>query len=162
MIQTPGEGSVIVLNDTNLSNNALFLSWSSPDSDADFTYLIEAARTGTDFESPVIMGTSDITNFGMSVEELNTFLLEEKATKKTIIECIWALELLKNEFIKKHHLSKKNQIWLNRNLAGMLADTLLIRGGVIKNVHLSVLFIWNIKKYWSHLIVQSINNYIKS
>ena len=77
LIQTPGEGSVIVLNDTNLSNNALFLSWSSPDSDADFTYLIEAARTGTDFESPVIMGTSDITNFGMSVEELNTFLLEE-------------------------------------------------------------------------------------
>jgi glycosyltransferase involved in cell wall biosynthesis len=92
----------------------------------------------------------------------NTFLLEEKATKKTIVECIWALEFLKNKFIKKHHLSKKNQIWLNRNLAGLLADTLLIRGGVIKNMPLSVLFIWKIKKYWSPLIVQSINNYIKN
>ena len=75
-ILTPGEGTVIVLDDTNLSNNALFLSWSSPDSSSEFTYVIEAAKTGTDFETPVIMGTTQLTNFGMSVEELNTFLLD--------------------------------------------------------------------------------------
>jgi hypothetical protein len=38
----------------------------------------------------------------------------------------------------------------------------LIRGGVIKNVPLSVFFIWKIKRYWWALIVQSINNFIKS
>src|SRR5210317_1049026 len=75
-ILTPGEGTVIVLDDTNLSNNALFLSWSSPDSSSEFTYVIEAAKTGTDFEAPVIMGTTQMTNFGMSVDELNTFLLD--------------------------------------------------------------------------------------
>ena len=77
LILTPGEGSVIVLDDTNLSNNALFLSWSTPDSNSEFTYVIEAAETGSGFEVPVIMGTTQITNFGMSVEELNTFLLNE-------------------------------------------------------------------------------------
>ena len=75
LILTPGEGSVIVLNDTNLSNNALFLSWSTPDSSSEFTYVVEAAETGTGFEFPVIMGTTENTNFGMSVDELNTFLL---------------------------------------------------------------------------------------
>ncbi len=76
-IMTPGEGSVIVLDDTNPTNTALFLSWSSPDSSSEHTYVIEAAATGTDFEVPVVMGTTQLTYFGMTVEELNTFLLEE-------------------------------------------------------------------------------------
>jgi glycosyltransferase involved in cell wall biosynthesis len=102
--------------------------------------------------------------FSLEDETLNnvnvffdTFLLEVKANKESIVKCIQALEFLKHEFIKKQQLNKKNQIWLNRNLAGLLADTLLIRGGVIKNVPLSVFFIWKIKRYWWALIVQSIN-----
>jgi hypothetical protein len=75
-ILTPGSGEVIVLDDTNLSNNALFLSWSSPDSNFDYTYDIEVAQTGTDFENPTLLGQTETTNFSMSVDELNSFLLD--------------------------------------------------------------------------------------
>ena len=75
-ILTPASGEVIVLDDTNLSNNALFLSWSSPDSNSDYIYDIEVAETGTDFENPTLLGQSETTNFSMSVDELNSFLLD--------------------------------------------------------------------------------------
>ena len=82
-ILTPSSGEVIVLDDTNLDNNALFLSWTSPDSNAEFLYDIEVAKTGTDFESPVLMGQSETTNFSMSVGELNSFLLDVMGLKPT-------------------------------------------------------------------------------
>ncbi|NCT19497.1 MAG: hypothetical protein GW771_14885, partial [Flavobacteriia bacterium] len=45
-------GAVIVLNDANLTNTALFLSWKSTTASAGATYTIEVAKTGTDFATP--------------------------------------------------------------------------------------------------------------
>jgi len=75
-ITAPTSGSVLVLDDTNLSNNALFISWSVLTGSEGSTYNIEIAETGTDFEIPTLMGTSDGSNFSMTVEELNTFFLD--------------------------------------------------------------------------------------
>ena len=69
-------GAVIVLNDANLTNTALFLSWKSTTASAGATYTIEVAKTGTDFATPTLLGTTTTTNFSMTVGELNTFLLE--------------------------------------------------------------------------------------
>lgn len=74
-IVTPSSGTVIVLNDTNLDNNALFISWKTL-STTTGTYTIEAAETGTDFESPYLLGSTEEKSFGMSVSELNDFLLD--------------------------------------------------------------------------------------
>ncbi len=87
-ITTPSSGSVIVLDDTNLSNKALFISWKSTTATAG-TYSIEVAETGTDFANPVVLGTTESVNFSMTVDELNTFLLdimELKAEKATSLD----------------------------------------------------------------------------
>ena len=52
-IVTPSSGTVIVLNDTNLDNNALFISWKTL-SGTTGTFDIEVAETGTDFEAPYL------------------------------------------------------------------------------------------------------------
>lgn len=65
-------GSVIVLDDTNLANTALFLSWSTTSG----TTTIEAAVTGTDFATPFVLGTTENSNFSMTVGALNAFLLD--------------------------------------------------------------------------------------
>ena len=75
-IVTPSNGTVIVLDTTNLSNNGLFLSWKSTGSSSGATYTIEVAETGTDFVTPIVLGTTDSVNFSMTVGELNTFLLD--------------------------------------------------------------------------------------
>jgi len=75
-ILTPSSGSVIALDDTNLSNNALFISWKSTTSGSDASYTIEVAETGTDFGNPITLGTVQGNNFSMTVDELNTFLLD--------------------------------------------------------------------------------------
>lgn len=75
-IITPVSGSVIVLNDDNLLNNALFISWDDPNATTDKTYTIEVAETGTDFETPVVLGTAQGANFSMNVRDVNVFLLE--------------------------------------------------------------------------------------
>lgn len=80
-ILTPSSGSVIVLDDTNLLNNALFISWQSTSNNEGATFTIEAAETGTDFGSPVVIGTTTGNNFSMTVEELNTFLLDVMGLK---------------------------------------------------------------------------------
>jgi len=74
-IVTPSNGSVIVLSDANLNNNALFISWKSL-STATGTFNIEAAKTGTDFATSYLMGTTEAQNFGLTVDELNDFLLD--------------------------------------------------------------------------------------
>lgn len=74
-IVTPSSGSVIVLNDTNLNNNALFISWEAL-STASGTFNVEAAKTGTDFATSYLMGTTEAKNFGLTVDELNDFLLD--------------------------------------------------------------------------------------
>lgn len=75
-IVTPASGSVIVLNDDNLLNDILFISWEDPSATADTNYSIEVAETGTDFENPVVLGTTQGENFSMNVRDINFFLLE--------------------------------------------------------------------------------------
>lgn len=75
-IITPTSGSVVVLDDTNLTNTALFISWSVKEESVGSTFNIEIAETGTDFANPTLLGTSDGENFSMTVEELNTFFLD--------------------------------------------------------------------------------------
>ena len=74
-IVTPSSGSVIVLNDENLDNPGLFISWETL-STATAPYTIEVALTGTSFENAYILGTSESKNFSMSVGDLNNFLLD--------------------------------------------------------------------------------------
>jgi hypothetical protein len=74
-IVTPSNGTVIVLNDTNLDNVGLFISWETL-SDASGMYDIEVAETGTDFEVPYLLGTTEEKNFSMTVGQLNDFLLD--------------------------------------------------------------------------------------
>ena len=74
-IVTPSSGTVIVLNDTNLDNNALFISWKTL-SGTTGTFDIEVAETGTDFEAPYLLGSTDAKNFSMTVGEINDFLLD--------------------------------------------------------------------------------------
>ena len=75
-IVTPTNGSTVVLDDTNLSNTALFISWSVITGSEGSSYNIEIAEAGTDFETPFLLGTTDGTSFSMTVDELNTFLLD--------------------------------------------------------------------------------------
>ncbi|MCF6297368.1 MAG: SusF/SusE family outer membrane protein [Flavobacteriaceae bacterium] len=75
-IITPTNGSTVVLDDTNLSNIALFISWSVISGKEGSTYNIEIAEAGTEFETPFLLGTSDSNSFSMTVDELNTFLLD--------------------------------------------------------------------------------------
>jgi len=75
-IVTPSNGSTVVLDDTNISNTALFISWSVISGSEGSTYNIEIAEAGTEFETPFLLGTSEGTNFSMTVDELNTFLLD--------------------------------------------------------------------------------------
>ncbi|WP_089378433.1 SusF/SusE family outer membrane protein [Lutibacter flavus] len=74
-IVTPSNGSVIVLNDTNLDNNALFISWEA-NNQTDATFNVEAAKTGTDFATSYLIGTTQESSFGLTVDELNDFLLD--------------------------------------------------------------------------------------
>ena len=75
-IVTPTNGTVIVLDDTNLDNNALFLSWKSTKNSSESSYTIEVAETGTDFANPIALATIQGLNYSMTVDELNTFLLD--------------------------------------------------------------------------------------
>tara|TARA_R110001583_G_scaffold134843_2_gene286561 strand:+ start:6746 stop:8353 length:1608 start_codon:yes stop_codon:yes gene_type:complete len=75
LIVTPSNGSVIVLNDANLNNNALFISWKA-NNQTDATFNVEAAKTGTNFATSYLIGTTQESSFGMSVDQLNDFLLD--------------------------------------------------------------------------------------
>ncbi len=74
-IVTPSTGTVIVLNDTNLDNVALFISWETM-ANASGIFEIEVAKTGSDFEVPYVLGTTETKDFSMTVGELNDFLLD--------------------------------------------------------------------------------------
>ena len=75
-IETPSSGTVMVLNNENLLNNALFLSWTDTNSTEATSYTIEVAKTGTDFAAPAVLGTSQSKNFSISVLDLNAFLID--------------------------------------------------------------------------------------
>lgn len=74
-IVTPSSGTVIVLNDTNVDNPALFISWETMDN-TNGVYDVEVAETGTDFATPYLLGTTEAKSFSMMVGELNDFLLD--------------------------------------------------------------------------------------
>ena len=74
-IATPISGSTIALTDANPNNQALFLSWQDTGSEG-ASYTIEIALTGSDFANATVLATTNETEFSMTVEELNTFLLD--------------------------------------------------------------------------------------
>jgi len=75
-IITPTSGSVIVLNDANLLNNGLFISWNDT-VNSDSSYTIEVDKTGNNFANPIILATVSTKSFGMSVVDLNSFLIND-------------------------------------------------------------------------------------
>ena len=76
-INSPIDGSSIVLNDTNEGNTALTISWTSATIEGTgATYSVEAALLGTDFAAPVEIGTTDATSLSFTVKELNTLAIE--------------------------------------------------------------------------------------
>jgi hypothetical protein len=98
-IVTPSNGSVIVLNDTNLNNNALFISWEAL-STATGPFKVEAAKTGTDFATTYLMGTTEAQNFGLTVDELNDFLLDVMGLEANVASSI-DLRISANEELSK-------------------------------------------------------------
>jgi len=76
-INSPIDGSSIILNDTNDANPALTISWTaSAIEGTGATYTVEVATIGTDFAVPHIIGTTENTSISLSVKELNTLALD--------------------------------------------------------------------------------------
>jgi len=73
-IVTPISGSVLVLNGENPANVALLVSWETL-SGAAGPFTIEMA-TDDLFSVPIVLGTSNSKSFSLTVEELNTMLLD--------------------------------------------------------------------------------------
>ena len=74
LIEVPNSGSNIVLNRANPDNQALTVTWADTQNTG-ASYSIEFAKSATDFAESFTAGTSDLDNFTLSVEELNTFLV---------------------------------------------------------------------------------------
>lgn len=74
LIEVPNSGSSIVLDRTNPSNQALTVTWEDTQNPSG-SYTIEFAIPATDFAESFTAGTSDSVDFTLSVEELNTFLV---------------------------------------------------------------------------------------
>tara|TARA_R110001592_G_scaffold46660_1_gene148464 strand:- start:1431 stop:3062 length:1632 start_codon:yes stop_codon:yes gene_type:complete len=74
LIEVPNSGSNIVLNRANPDNQALTVTWADTQNTG-ASYSIEFAKSATDFTESFSAGTSDADNFTLSVEELNTFLV---------------------------------------------------------------------------------------
>ena len=76
-INSPIDGSSIALNDTNESNPALTISWTSTDLEGTgATYTVEAALLGTEFAVPALIGTTETTSISLTVKELNTLAID--------------------------------------------------------------------------------------
>ncbi len=74
LIEVPNAGTNIILNRANPDNQALTVTWADTQNTG-VSYNIEFAETATDFAESFSAGTSDLDNFTLSVEELNTFLV---------------------------------------------------------------------------------------
>ena len=74
LIEVPNSGSNIVLNRANPDNQALTVTWADTQNTG-ASYSIDFAKSATDFAESFTVGTSDLDNFTLSVEELNTFLV---------------------------------------------------------------------------------------
>jgi hypothetical protein len=76
-INSPIDGSTVVLNKTNPGNPGLTISWSSSNLEGTgVTYSVEVALLGTDFTIPFVIGTTEATSINFTVEELNTLALD--------------------------------------------------------------------------------------
>ena len=72
-IVTPSSGSVIVLNDTNLENNALFISWEATKYSNWQHLMLKLLKQELILELQYLWEQLKLNNFGITVEELNTF-----------------------------------------------------------------------------------------
>jgi|GEM_PF-582305 len=74
LIEVPSSGTNIVLNRTNPNNQALTVTWDDTKNEG-VSYSVEFAKASTEFVESFSAGTSSEDNFTLSVEELNTFLV---------------------------------------------------------------------------------------
>ncbi len=74
LIEVPSTGSSIVLDRANPNNKALTVTWEDTQNEG-ASYTIEFAKAATDFAESFTAGTTDSVDFTLSVEELNTFLI---------------------------------------------------------------------------------------
>jgi hypothetical protein len=76
-ITNPVNGSTVVLDDTNTANPGLTISWAAPTLvGTAATFKVEVALTGTDFATPIEIGTTEAYFFSLTVLELNTMALD--------------------------------------------------------------------------------------
>ena len=76
-VNSPIDGSSIALIDTNEDNPALTVSWTATNLEGTgVTYTVEVALLGTEFASPVVIGTTEATSISLTVSELNTLALD--------------------------------------------------------------------------------------
>ncbi|MDP3312462.1 SusF/SusE family outer membrane protein [Lutibacter sp.] len=76
-INSPIDGSSIALNSTNKANPGLTVSWTSPTLEGTgVNYNVVVALTGTDFASPVTIGTTNKTSISLTVVQLNTLAID--------------------------------------------------------------------------------------
>ncbi len=73
-IEVPSSGSNIVLNRANPSNKAITVTWDDT-KNKDVSYTVELAKAATDFAETFTAGSSSSNNFTLSVEELNSLLV---------------------------------------------------------------------------------------
>jgi len=97
-IVTPSSGTVMVLNGTNLDNNALFLSWESFNASTG-PFSIEMATEET-FIEPILLGNSDENSFSLTVKEFNNVLLN--AGIKAFAEMPIYIRILETENITNY------------------------------------------------------------
>jgi hypothetical protein len=80
-ITTPSEGESVILSETTLTNTALAITWSPMDytTPTSVTYTVQIALDGTDFASPIDLGSTTNLNARFLTEEFNTKCLEAGA-----------------------------------------------------------------------------------
>jgi hypothetical protein len=84
-ITTPSEGESVILSETTLTNTALAITWTPMDytTPTSVTYTVQIALDGTDFASPIDLGSTTNLNARFLTEEFNTKCLEAGATPFT-------------------------------------------------------------------------------
>jgi hypothetical protein len=76
-ILTPDTGAALTLTPELVNNPAVTIAWSQADYGAQspVVYFVEIARNGTEFENPLVGGTTSNTNLTWTVAELNSAAL---------------------------------------------------------------------------------------
>ncbi len=124
-IEAPLGGSTIVLDDTNGDNTALTIVWEDTQTGGAGTYTIQFALAETDFATPTVVGTSDVTNADWTVTELNTIFLEEMQISQGEESAIEVRILASNEevsntitLIVTPYVIEVTELFVNGNFTG--------------------------------------------